>query len=483
MRKHTVIGLAFLGMFGAAGSASAQYTSSYAGLDHINRIVRNTPGVTVAGTGTGVTATASGPVTVRIPSGVAVSVPVNVQAAANRAAIARAAGRIVARSIPFVGAALVAQDIWDLIRPQGVIPCPVGTGAVVCESVVPRTNQNFPAYPHPGNYTGDSSAGYTVYKELPSSAHGCGGSVPAGFQIVSYRRDAGVSCGWVMQGSYKVSQLPPPTPSVDGENTATTATEAATASSPSRIPSLYNNIMGLDPSVNPEITPGTYPLDLRNAPVSMPNTQAVTLPAAEVSTRTITNADGSTSTEKVTESPTVTPTIKPGATVNNPQITFPSTVERVTTTTNNVTNNTTIIREVVVVPSPPPETPPLEIPKDYNKEVTQRSILEVLRTAFGPITAPTPDGEAEINQVKEQNDKGMAAVDAITEDSIGLKNWFPIVPTAACINPQVPIPITGQMINVPICGAVDTFSLFISGVIAFFCVLGCVHQVQTAMRT
>jgi len=81
-----------------------------------------------------------------------------------------------------------------------------------------------------------------------------------------------------------------------------------------------------------------------------------------------------------------------------------------------------------------------------------------------------------------ENAKGKTAVDSITAESLGLFDWIPRIPTAACVNPQVPNPTNGTMRDVPICGAVNTLSALVSAVICVLCLFGMVAQVQSAIR-
>lgn len=227
-------------------------------------------------------------------------------------------------------------------------------------------------------------------------------------------------------------------------------------------------------------------------------------PTVTVSTQT--KPDGSTDTIKTTTQTEVKPQAQ-GSTMGNTTITYPTTTTTTTTTTNNVTNithTTTSITNnystpVEAVPdspgagsetpypdsptSPTPEPEKIEIPTDYNREVTQKGILDILKGWAEPVTQTLPDGQAESDAMQAKNDEGLAVVTGITADGLGLASWFPTVPTAPCVNPQIPNPLSGAAVSFPICGYVDIFSKFISGVICFFCVLGCVHQVQSALRS
>lgn len=89
----------------------------------------------------------------------------------------------------------------------------------------------------------------------------------------------------------------------------------------------------------------------------------------------------------------------------------------------------------------------------------------------------------DLSELERQQKSGMDGVGGISVDSIGLFDWFPRIPTASCVNPQVPDPTNGVMRDFPICGAVNTFSKLVSAVICVFCMLGMVAQIQTSMRS
>lgn len=60
-------------------------------------------------------------------------------------------------------------------------------------------------------------------------------------------------------------------------------------------------------------------------------------------------------------------------------------------------------------------------------------------------------------------------------------SFVPNIPTAACVNPAIDSPVHSASVQMDICGPFNVFQAFINGVLAFFCVLGCVQQVRSAM--
>jgi hypothetical protein len=84
--------------------------------------------------------------------------------------------------------------------------------------------------------------------------------------------------------------------------------------------------------------------------------------------------------------------------------------------------------------------------------------------------------------IKAADKDNMGAIEDLTKERLGLGDWFPSVPTAACTNPSVNNPVTGASVQVDICYYVNVFARFISGVICFFALIGAVQQVQSAMK-
>lgn len=62
-------------------------------------------------------------------------------------------------------------------------------------------------------------------------------------------------------------------------------------------------------------------------------------------------------------------------------------------------------------------------------------------------------------------------------------NWsfIPRIPTAACVNPMIDSPNGSGAVMMDICSPFSTFQTFINGVLAFFCLLGCVQQIRAAL--
>lgn len=60
-------------------------------------------------------------------------------------------------------------------------------------------------------------------------------------------------------------------------------------------------------------------------------------------------------------------------------------------------------------------------------------------------------------------------------------SFIPSIPTAACVNPMIDSPNGSPAVMMDICSPLATFQTFINGVLAFFCLLGCVQQIRAAL--
>lgn len=60
-------------------------------------------------------------------------------------------------------------------------------------------------------------------------------------------------------------------------------------------------------------------------------------------------------------------------------------------------------------------------------------------------------------------------------------SFIPKIPTAACVNPKLDSPTGSGAVEMNVCGPFNIFGKFINGVLAFFCLLGCVQQIRGAL--
>ena len=133
--------------------------------------------------------------------------------------------------------------------------------------------------------------------------------------------------------------------------------------------------------------------------------------------------------------------------------------------------------------SPSPTTPQQpSFPTDYSREETQQAVLRAV-SGEGVPDASAVDKDVDLAKIDAQNDVAHSRLDNITPESLGLPtSWFPSIPTAACVNPTVPNPLTGAQVAVEICQPVSVLSTFINGAICFFALVGSVRQVQSALK-
>jgi hypothetical protein len=488
----------------------------------INRIINTTPGLnTVTTTGTGAVVRSSASTAVNVGRGLTVAIPTAAEATVTVARLAGIAGRVM-KAGGYVGIATMVAP-W-ILEQSGYKVCPPPD--FFCKpgpaSVVPPTESNkgfwattqqqVVVYAESGQALCDKyfqtstdwdkgQWGGLVYREGTGANPPYVGDCVYGVNRSNPRTPVAFSVGTCPAGTAlkswpngsKTCEKPGPDVAAS-EGDLGGSLEGALNGRADRIGSLY----GASTSANlPVFAPGD-PVTVTTTPVTSPKTTRTT---------TVANPDGSTSTIKEETQTEVKPQ-QQGSKLGDTNITYPATTTTTTTTTNNVTNvsttTTTVVNnygtEAATQPQPLPEVKPptipdpgappvvsptpgeIKFPDDYNREKTQLSLLDEIKKLTGEITAKAPDGQSDLESVKNQDAKGTEAVAGITESSIGLANWFPNIPTAACVDPKVPNPVTGVMVGVPICDKVDIFQTFISGVICVFALFGCVREVQSALK-
>ena len=60
-------------------------------------------------------------------------------------------------------------------------------------------------------------------------------------------------------------------------------------------------------------------------------------------------------------------------------------------------------------------------------------------------------------------------------------SFIPNIPTAACVNPRIENPTRNATVEMDVCGPFNVFMKFINGVLAVFCLFGCVQQIRGAL--
>lgn len=141
--------------------------------------------------------------------------------------------------------------------------------------------------------------------------------------------------------------------------------------------------------------------------------------------------DGSTDHVTRDTTTTVTPNITNNQTTNV-TVTYTSNTTTTTNVTNNTTGTTTTTTETTTDPGARPEPPRLEIPNDYNKEVTQQQVLKELAGDAAP-PAPPDQGQLVENaktQAKTDLDALRTAAETLDKDPWFSWVWTP--PTGSC---------------------------------------------------
>lgn len=376
-------------------------------------------------TSAGVNATASGTAQVTMPSGLRIPVPVANTASVSKAAIANA-GRVAVRALGPIGAAATAYEIYKAIQESGVTTC--APPDFFCKSDVsalyPQTHYCYNAGSNPNG----TNCG-TVRATLCSAwnpTYVWKANTSGTFQCIAPN-----GSGWgaptlytVCPSNYSlIAGMCSPTPTIpevpmtdaDIEQTLQQKMDADFNFNRRLYDSLQRDIAerGLTPAADP-ITP--------NTPVSVV-APPVTTSERTVSTTQTPRPDGSTDTTTVKETTTVNPTTT-GNTQGTVKTTYPSTTTQTTTVTNNVTNNTSTSTTVVNnAPVEPAGSTKLEIPNDYNKEVTQQKIAAELAGDGAPAL---PDMRS---QVTEHIDKNKTDLSKLTDDlptqfATDKEKWF-----------------------------------------------------------
>lgn len=481
-------------------SSSVNAATSFPQL--MNDIIRGTPGmgtVVVDPAGSVVT-TGSG--SVNVPAGrLQIPVPTTVATKVSKAAVAKAAARVAVRAIPWVGTAMAVKEIADGIADQGVYPCPPPAFFCTASDASPETYAPITMYKGCGTNPLGNCA---TWVETPAEA--C--SNLATYNSLLLQSD-GAQLTWTVKGQSGLmctitTEGNKNTGGKWGSNTVTYTLRTANfcddmveasgsvctrmVGDPNSLAPIeeedFNEKLARKLNANHDwavrmkqqmdavarANPGMEtPIDYTNVPVDI-KASPVTGPETQVSTRTINNPDGTTSTETIKEQTTVTPKINPGGTVNNPQISYPSRTVSTTTTTNNVTNVTNVVTNNINNPAPE-EKPDFEFPTDYNREATQKKILEQLD---GSMISEVPADQ------EERQKREIDAVDTSLDEEFkkipsafqpDKDNWFSWVwspPVGQCEPSMFSGFVSGIPVQLDICTWIDRIREVIGFIFAIF---------------
>jgi hypothetical protein len=484
--------VAFLGI----GAAQAQSFEAM-----MNGIIRGTPGITNVAINGGVRVGASGAVAVQA-GGFSIPVATTVAADVGTTAVARAAGRVAMRAIPWVGTGLLVADIASVVSSSGYSTCPPPSffckkdpnGFAVTDTLSAYVqNQAKGACRSPSENCGYMAAAAAFcanygranwdgivrpYASPPNPAYStyylqyqfyftC---FPSGDPLytVAMAKATGCPAGYHVDTGQcvKDNAIAPTLPAtLDEVNTAIAAKLNADSQATLRIKASMDAISQANPGVEP-------PLDVTTVPVTVTAPQT-TGPAIQVSTKTIDNPDGTTSTEKITQQTIVTPVIQSGGTVANPNVSFPSQTVTTTSVTNNTTNvtntTTTTIVNPTVVPKPAEK---VDLPTDYNREVTQKAILQQLDGSTITVADPANQEDRTKTETaktdKSLADKFSALPGEIATDKANWFSWVWTPPIGTCSSSMFTGTVRGYVVNWDICPWVDKIREVIGWLFALF---------------
>ncbi|QYG06055.1 hypothetical protein [Janthinobacterium sp. PAMC25594] len=100
------------------------------------------------------------------------------------------------------------------------------------------------------------------------------------------------------------------------------------------------------------------------------------------------------------------------------------------------------------------------------------------------ITAPVDQATTDLTRyytdsISSKNTSSQSLINVVSDRF----NWsfIPKIPTTACVNPMIDSPNGSGAVMMDVCSPLATFQTFINGVLAFFCLLGCVQQIRAAL--
>jgi hypothetical protein len=454
----------------------AQVNASYSGLDHINRIIAGTPGITTNGISTGLQATAAGDVLVN-PSGLKIPIPVSITANIAKSAIASAALGCATGVLAAVGCASTAAAVLTELKNAGLGygPCPVGSinpYAFICRPD-PNTNTTIvPTDSSPWENTSTLATGTISALASPLySQYGCtsnqrvvyNGNNSANVKCTNQYGDVGLAnLIWIGGGTYSV----PLGPMIEATQTQMNTDLQTRMNQDYAANQRLMNAMRADQAVNSDLWPNSK-LVPDTTPVTV-TAPAVTTPQTVTGTRTIAQADGSTNTETTKQQTTVTPTTT-GSTVSDSKTTFPSVTTTTVSTVNNVSNVTTTNTTVTTTATPDVVQPQIKIPTDYARQGTLEQVEKDVNTDSA---TAMPDQTAIATAAKTKSDSDLqnlqtAAQNGVTADKSSIFSWVWSPPVGTCSFPSATLR-SGAVINWDPCPTFNDFRDVINWLFALY---------------
>lgn len=465
-RLFLVFVLALLGSFFSSAASADTFNSI------INNIVRSTPGITNVAINGGVRVTAAGAVDVAA-GGLVIPVATSVAADVSAASIAAGAARIAFRAIPWVGAALVVAEVANQVSKDNISICPPPD--FFCKKVSGAGGYYNDYQPGIG-YGSAQSVGAAAVAYLYSANH-CTSAGQDFCPDASSMTCSDTARGWRCDNLRSTAY-----PSLSGyrDVDATTHPDVVSPATSSDLQASLNKQFQVDAGIALRMKQqmdlvsqqnlGTEPpINMSNSPITV-SSPPVSAPADIISTTTLTNPDGSTSTVVVRAQTTVTPQIDSNGTIQNPGVKFPSNTVTTTTTTNNTTNATNVTTNTT---NNPPSLPveKLQLPTDYNREATQKAILQQLDGSLSPDLPADQDARAKSDAAK--TDKSLA--DKFTEipslfsnDKLLWFSWVWTPPVGSCSPSDYTGTVHGYSVAFDVCPLVSRVRELVGFIFAIF---------------
>jgi hypothetical protein len=490
--------------------------NSYSGLTQAQSIINNTGPLNLMNSQSGLVINAANDAKVVTSVGRTVTLPVSAAVLVDRKAMAVTAAKII-RGANVIGAAFTAYEVYTFVKESGVTTCP--PPAFFCKPGAPAASTP----PTGGSVlVGNGRVRFNTDAEGFAYIQNvyAGSYPPAQFYWDEVNEGGGTMAYWVharndpswpsgMYGnrqSFSVVENPgtcaPPATLQNGacvggasEPVATTSEQelADTIASASGWPTAdtvraYNAIRHDAASLNipaTDLLPG-------NAPVTVTAPEVATAPAV-VKTQQIVQPDGSTVTRETSEQITVIPNI-PWKTLDDAKKAEATMQEKKTTTVTDIQPDGT--RKPVSTTINTPQTisqsgDTTKAPSDAGpKECGSPGHPKCAIDEEGTPDAKDFDKDKDLKTIQDANDAAKVEYDKIGGGgggggggSSGIhKDWFPQIPTTACENPKVTVPITGAQKEVDICTPVGYFRSVFAVVFAFFCIFGSVRQIEAAIK-
>jgi len=483
-----IVLLLLLSAFALSSFAS---TTSYAGLNHIQNIINNTPGVTLANMGSGMAATSTGGVTVTTSTGMRIPVPVTATATVSKATLATNAARVI-RGAGIVGAAFTAYEVYDWVKNSGVSTCPPPNFFCKAPTVVEDPTNS--AYVWRASYSANNYTSPTEACQKPVAAifgEGAVGILGAKvsdtwYQCTIWKNGSGSTYQvnrYACQYALTNGQCLPPTQEATqpfANDQALADAIAASSGWPSAdTVKLYKAIRN-DAAKTPELIPAAELMPAAT-PVTISAPPVTTAPTV-VKTEVKVQPDGSTVTVETSEQIKVIPNI-PWPRVGDAATVAPTFKEEKTTTTTNISPAGVRTPVSTTTETPATTTEPEKAAADGPIECGSPGRPKCQIDETGMPEAETMDKVKDLKTIEDANTARNTEWGKINEQTSGInKGWFPTIPTTACVNPRVPVPITSAMLEIPICPGVDAFRALFGLVVAFFVVMGSISQIQQAIK-